>query len=66
MNDDWVLIQWQPRHRRQGVAYVDGPRGWAQYMMVDGPESWIELACGTQEYIKVLRKLLETEANNVM
>lgn len=63
-DDDWVLVQW-----RAGIdvftPYMDGPRDWAR--SVEGfSESWIEIACGTYDYIKGLRKLLEVEANNVM
>ncbi len=56
---DWVLKRW-----RKGldvfVPYIDGPRGWAHG--VEGfSGDWEEIACGTYDYIKVLRKLLESE-----
>ena len=54
---DWVLMQW--RHGLDVFTpYMDGPRHWATG--VDGfSADWIEIASGTYDYIKGLRKLLE-------
>lgn len=56
-NWDWVLMQ-----SRKGLdvftPYIDGPRHWAKG--VEGfSADWEEIACGTYDYIKGLRKLLE-------
>ena len=57
--DDWVLVRW-----RKGLdvmtPYMDGPRGWATH--VNGfSADWEEIACGSYEYIKALKKLLHDE-----
>lgn len=58
---DWVLMRW---HGGTDVftPYLDGLRHWAT--SVDGfSADWIEIASGTYDYIKGLRKLLETKGN---
>jgi hypothetical protein len=57
----WSLFQWA-KGLDVFTPYIDGPSGWARGVQGFSAD-WVEIATGSYDYIKGLRKLLE--ANNV-
>ena len=56
---DWVLVQW--KHGLDvPTPYMDGPRSWASTTRGFSAD-WEEIASGTYDYIKALKKMLEKE-----